>query len=56
MILLVMARDGMAFMFAWEGMALSAFMLVSTDDQEEDVRRAVGSTWRRATWRHYYCS
>lgn len=38
--LLVIARDGITFLFAWEGMALSAFFLVSTEDHEAEVREA----------------
>lgn len=37
---LVIARDGITFLFAWEGMALSAFFLVATEDHEADVREA----------------
>jgi len=36
----VLAADGVAFLFAWEVMALSAFLLVTTDDAEAEVRQA----------------
>ena len=38
--LLVVARDGMLFLYAWESMALTAFFLVATEDQEREVREA----------------
>lgn len=38
--LLVLARNGVAFLFGWEVMALSAFFLISTEDQREEVREA----------------
>jgi hydrogenase-4 component B len=36
----VLAADGVAFLFSWEIMALSAFLLVATEDEREDVRQA----------------
>ncbi|HAP43891.1 MAG: hypothetical protein A2087_02340 [Spirochaetes bacterium GWD1_61_31] len=40
MALLVLARQGMAFLFGWELMALSAFFLVSTDSERIECRNA----------------
>lgn len=40
MSLLVVARNGMLFLAGWEIMTLSAFFLVSTEDQDREVRRA----------------
>jgi hydrogenase-4 component B len=40
MALLVIGRHAMAFLFGWEMMALSAFFLVSAEDQKDDCRRA----------------
>jgi hydrogenase-4 component B len=40
MALLVIARNGILFLFGWEIMALSAFFLVSTEDHEKEVREA----------------
>jgi hydrogenase-4 component B len=40
MALLVIARDGILFLFGWEIMALSAFFLVATEDHEKEVRDA----------------
>ncbi|MFO0983069.1 MAG: proton-conducting transporter membrane subunit [Planctomycetota bacterium] len=40
MILLVIARDAVLFLFGFEIMALSAFFLVTTEDQHEPVRAA----------------
>jgi hydrogenase-4 component B len=40
MALVVVARDGVLFLFAWEVMALSAFFLVTTEEEKEDVRAA----------------
>ena len=40
MALLVIARNGILFLFGWEIMALSAFFLVTTEDDEKDVREA----------------
>lgn len=36
----VIARNGVLFLFGWEGMALSAFFLVSTEDHDDEVRNA----------------
>lgn len=35
--LVVMARDGVLFLMAWEVMALSAFFLVNTEDEDDEV-------------------
>lgn len=40
MALLVMARNGVFFLMAWEIMALSAYFLLVTEHGREDVRRA----------------
>ena len=40
MALLVIARNGVLFLFGWEIMALSAFFLVTTDDRLPEVRRS----------------
>jgi hydrogenase-4 component B len=40
MVLLVIARNTILFLFGWEIMALSAFFLVATEDQEPEVREA----------------
>jgi hydrogenase-4 component B len=40
MAFLVIARDSILFLFGWEIMALSAFFLVATEDQKEEVREA----------------
>jgi hydrogenase-4 component B len=40
MALLVIARNGILFLFGWEIMALSAFFLVSTEDHKKEVREA----------------
>ncbi|HVA48737.1 MAG TPA: proton-conducting transporter membrane subunit [Pirellulales bacterium] len=40
MTLLVVARDGVLFLYAWEAMALSAFFLVATEDHDQQVREA----------------
>ena len=40
MALVVVARNGILFLFAWEIMALSAFFLVTTEDDKQDVREA----------------
>ena len=40
MALLVIARNSILFLFGWEIMALSAFFLVTTEDQEKEVREA----------------
>jgi len=36
----VLARDGISFLFAWEIMALSAYFLVTTEDQKPEVSEA----------------
>jgi hydrogenase-4 component B len=38
--LVVLAADGIAFLFAWEVMALSAFFLVSTEEHRKEARDA----------------
>jgi hydrogenase-4 component B len=40
LIVLALARDGVLFLLAWEGMALSAFFLVTTEDQDPEAREA----------------
>ena len=40
MALLVIARNSILFLFGWEIMALSAFFLVTTEDDEQEVREA----------------
>jgi hydrogenase-4 component B len=40
MALLVVARNGVLFLFGWEIMALSAFFLVAAEDQDAGVRAA----------------
>lgn len=40
LILVVVARDGILFLLAWEGMAISAFFLVTTDDRDPEARAA----------------
>jgi hydrogenase-4 component B len=40
MALLVIARNGILFLFGWEVMALSAYFLVTTQGQEKEVREA----------------
>lgn len=40
MVVLVIARDAMAFLLGWEVMALSAFFLVSTEDYRAQCRKA----------------
>jgi hydrogenase-4 component B len=40
MAFVVLARNGMLFLFAWEIMALSAFFLVTTEDDKPEVRQA----------------
>ncbi|MFH0900139.1 MAG: proton-conducting transporter membrane subunit, partial [Pseudomonadota bacterium] len=37
---LVIARDGVVFLIAWEVMSLASFFLVTFEDDREDVRRA----------------
>jgi hydrogenase-4 component B len=38
MALLVIARNGILFLFGWEIMALSAFFLITTEEHEKEVR------------------
>ena len=40
MALVVLARDGVLFLMAWEIMALAAFFLVATEDAEREAREA----------------
>jgi hydrogenase-4 component B len=40
MALLVVARNGVLFLFGWEAMALSAFFLVTTEEDKQEVREA----------------
>ena len=40
MALLLIARNGIVFLFGWEAMALSAFFLVTTEDEEKEAREA----------------
>ena len=40
MALLVIARNGVLFLFGWEIMALSAFFLVTTEDRVPEVRQS----------------
>jgi hydrogenase-4 component B len=40
MALLVIARNSILFLFGWEIMALAAFFLVTTEDEEQEVRAA----------------
>lgn len=40
MTLVVSARNGMLFMLAWEGMALSSYFLVVFEDEKREVREA----------------
>ena len=40
LVLLTIARDGVLFLFAWEGMALSAFFLITTDHDDPEARAA----------------
>ena len=40
MVLIVLARDAIVFVVAWEVMALSAAMLVATEDTKAEVRKA----------------
>jgi hydrogenase-4 component B len=40
MALVVIAQNGILFLFGWEAMALSAFFLVTTEDNKPDVRQA----------------
>ena len=40
MMLVVLARNGVLFLVAWEGMALASFFLVATDSHKDQVRVA----------------
>ena len=40
MALLLVAQNGVLFLFGWEGMALSAFFLVTTEDHKSEARQA----------------
>lgn len=40
MLVVMTARHGLFFLFAWEIMAVAAFFLVSTEHEKQDVRRA----------------
>ena len=40
MALLVIARDGILFLFGWEIMGLSTFFLITTEGQKKDVQEA----------------
>jgi hydrogenase-4 component B len=40
MILLLLARNSVLFLMAWEVMALSGFFLITTEDHKEEVRQA----------------
>ena len=40
MILLLLARNSVLFLLAWELMALSGYFLITTEDHKEDVRKA----------------
>ncbi|MBP7934616.1 MAG: hypothetical protein KA354_08225 [Phycisphaerae bacterium] len=48
MALVVMARNGVLFLMAWEIMSLASFFLVTVEDEREEVRRA-GWTYLVAT-------
>ncbi|MFI5394359.1 MAG: proton-conducting transporter membrane subunit [Candidatus Binatia bacterium] len=48
MVLVVVARNGMLFLMAWEVMALASFFLVTFEDETDDVREA-GWTYLVAT-------
>ncbi len=48
MVIVVMARNGVLFLMAWEVMALSAYFLLTTDQQDSDVQR-VGTVYLLAT-------
>ncbi|MFA6003843.1 MAG: proton-conducting transporter membrane subunit [Elusimicrobiota bacterium] len=48
MLLVLMARDGLLFLIAWEVMSLASYFLVTMDDEDESVRRA-GWTYLVAT-------
>lgn len=40
MALVVLARNGMLFLMAWEGMAVSSFFLVTHEDEKKSVQKA----------------
>ncbi len=40
MVLLLVARDAVLFIMAWEAMSIASFFLVTTDHEKEEVRRA----------------
>ena len=40
MMLVVLARDGVLFLIAWEVMAISAFFLITTEDHDSSVRQS----------------
>ena len=40
MMAVVLARDAILFLVAWEGMALAAFFLIATEEERPEVRRA----------------
>lgn len=40
MLLVVVARNGLLFLIAWEGMSLASFFLVMSDHEHDSVRRA----------------
>jgi hydrogenase-4 component B len=40
MVLVVLARDGVFFLMAWEGMSATSLLLVYSEHEREDVRRA----------------
>ncbi|HMC34618.1 MAG TPA: oxidoreductase, partial [Myxococcales bacterium] len=41
--LVFLARDGVLFLFAWEGMTVSAFLLIAFEHEHRDVRE--GALW-----------
>src|SRR6266487_402262 len=49
MVMVVLARNGVLFLMAWEVMALSSFFLVTFEDERESVRVA-GRTYLVATY------
>ena len=49
MVGVVLARDAVLFLVAWELMALAAFFLICTEEERPEVRRAAGSTSSRPT-------
>jgi hydrogenase-4 component B len=48
MVIVVMARHGVLFLMAWEAMALSAYFLLTTEQQSPEVQR-VGTVYLIAT-------